>query len=80
MACLRTEMRDIDDGGGIVGHDLQHLARCQRLQPLARFQHGQGAQEPGGVEFGVMIHEDDVFATRGDVDAANLLTFAKLRR
>lgn len=53
---LGAEMRDIDNGRRIIGHHAQHLARRKRLQPLAGFQHRQGAQQPVGIKFGIMVH------------------------
>ena len=47
----RTIVRHVDDRSRIVRHDIEHRAtRSKALQPLARLQHGQGAQQPGRVE------------------------------
>lgn len=50
MAGLGAEMRDVDHGGGIVGEHQKALAGCQRLQPLARLQHRQRAEQAKGVQ------------------------------
>jgi len=50
VAGFGAEMRHIDHGCGVVGQQLEHLARGDALQPLAGLQNGQGAQEPGGVQ------------------------------
>lgn len=50
MPGLIAEMRHINDGSRIIGQDLQNRTGGQGLQPLARFQDGQGAQEANGIQ------------------------------
>jgi len=50
---LGAEMGDVDARGRVVGQHPQHAARRQRLQPLARLQHRQRAEQPACVELGI---------------------------
>jgi hypothetical protein len=51
MALFIAEVRDIYDGSGVGGNELQRVAGFEALQPLARFQHWQRAEQPLGIEF-----------------------------
>lgn len=67
MSGFGAEMRHIHDGGRIIGQHAQDLSRGHGFQTLARFQDGQGAQEPRGVE-GVIgfCHDAEIAQIPGD--------------
>jgi len=50
MPCLVAEMRHVDHRRRVIRQNLQNRTRLQGFQPLARFQHGQGAQQPDGIQ------------------------------
>ena len=56
MTGFGAEMRHINNRGWVIGYHAQHLTRGKGLKPPAGLQHGQGAQQPGGIKFGVMAH------------------------
>lgn len=58
-----TEMRHVHDGGGIIGQHRKSVAWRQRLQPLARLEHWQGAQKPRRVEkIDIVTHTSQIEA------------------
>lgn len=63
MAAFIAKMRDVDDGGRIVGLDAQSLAGLHGAQSFAGFENRQGAQEADCVEILVKCHT----ATHKDV-------------
>jgi hypothetical protein len=60
MPCLGAKMRDIDDRGRIISLNFQYAARRDRLQPFARFKHGQGAEQPGRIKDMFIIHKPQI--------------------
>lgn len=60
MPRLGAKMRDIDDRGRVIGLHFQHAARRDRLQPFARFKHGQGAQQPGRIKDMFIVHKSQI--------------------
>ncbi len=60
MSGLGAEMRHVDDRCGVIRLDPQDLTGLQGLQTLARFQNGQGAQQPFGIKFGIKFHAPEV--------------------
>lgn len=58
MSGFGAKMGNVDDCRGIVGQHPKARAVRKRFQPLARFQYGQGAQQPRGIQclLGI-IHE-----------------------
>ena len=51
MSIFIAEMRNIDDGGGIISQKPDTCANRQGLHPLAQAQHGQGTEQPQSVDF-----------------------------
>lgn len=43
---LAAEMRQVDQGHGVGGADTENRAGSKRQEPLARAQHGEGAEKP----------------------------------
>jgi hypothetical protein len=50
MPLLAAEMRHVDSSHGIAGQDLEDGASGHGREPLARFQDGQGAEKPHGIQ------------------------------
>lgn len=61
MPGLIAKMRHVDHRGRIVRHHAQAIPGAQSLHPLARFQNGQGAQQPQSIKF--MFHASDLART-----------------
>lgn len=57
VPCLSTKMRNIDHGGRVISRDDQNVSGRQCLQPFAGLEHGQGAEQPYGVEFICIVHK-----------------------
>ena len=55
MPGLKAEMRDVDDRRRIIRQHLQYLSRSHVFQAFARFQNGQGAEQPDGIQGGVVL-------------------------
>ncbi|MFT7440754.1 MAG: hypothetical protein ACI83E_002253 [Sulfitobacter sp.] len=60
MPRLGAKMRDIDDRGGIICLNFQYPTRGDRLQTFARFEHGQGAQQPRRIKDMFIIHKSQI--------------------
>ncbi len=54
MALFIAKVRNVYDGSGVGGNQLQGVAGIEAFQALARLQHGKRAEQAGGVEF--MFH------------------------
>ena len=68
---FRAEMRNIDDGGRIIGQQAQNRPRRHGFQPFAGFQNGQGTQKAQRVKgFGFMSHVPQIFAAKRSVQHA----------
>lgn len=62
VARLCAKVGHIDDSCRIVGLHTQDLTGPERLQPLARLEHGQGAKQPQSIKIGIKIHATEVGA------------------
>ena len=56
VTALPTEMWDVDHRGRVCGTQAQDLARNHRANRLGRAEHGEGAEEPFGVDVAVKVH------------------------
>jgi len=50
MAAFSAEMRDIDNSRGIIGQQTQYGTRGHGFQAFARFEDGQGAEQPQRIQ------------------------------
>ena len=60
MSVGLAKMRNVDNGDRIVRQNMHPFARRHRLQHLAQFQNGQGADQSDGIY--VMYHGDVIRA------------------
>ena len=51
MALTIAEVRNIYDGSGVGGNELQYLPGFEAFEALARFQDGKRAEQASGIEF-----------------------------
>lgn len=68
---FRAEMRNIDDGGRVIGQQAQNRPRRHGFQPFSGFQNWQGAQQAQRIQgFDFLCHGPQIFGAKGAVQHA----------